>query len=89
MAPRTFPALGFDPAPGLADQVTALASAVSSTAREVAAVRRTLESIGHSGGSWRGEAATAFSGTLGELPPYLDKATDSNTRATDALSHWA
>jgi hypothetical protein len=89
VAPRTFPALGFDPAPGLGDQVSALATAVSGAAREVAAVRRTLESIGHSDGSWRGEAATAFSGTLGQLPPYLDKATEANTTATDALSRWA
>lgn len=89
MAPRAFPALGFDPAPGLGDQVTALATAVSGAAREVAAVRRTLESIGKAGGSWRGEAATAFSGQLGELPPYLDKATDANDKATGALSGWA
>jgi hypothetical protein len=89
MAPRTFPALGFDPAPGLDDQVTALATAVSGAAREVAEVRRTLESIGKTDGTWRGEAATAFAGQLGELPPYLDKATDANTRATGALGRWA
>ena len=89
MAPRTLPALGFDPAPGLGDQVTALAAAVSGAAREAAEVRRTLESIGKAGGTWRGDAATAFSGQLGELPPYLDKATDANTTATGALTGWA
>jgi hypothetical protein len=89
VAPRTYPALGFDPAPGIGEEVTALATQVSAVAREVSAVRTTLESIGRADGSWRGEAATAFAGTLGELPPYLRKATDANEKATGALTRWA
>jgi hypothetical protein len=53
MTPRTFPALGFDPAPGLSDQVTALAAAVSGAAREVAEVRRTLVDNGSTVGGLR------------------------------------
>lgn len=69
--------------------MTALAAAVTQVAREVSAVQRTLEGIGRSDGSWRGEAASEFAGTLGELPPYLAKATAANEKTTGALDRWA
>lgn len=87
--PTDFPALGFDPAPGLDDQVTALASTVDKVARQVGDVRGLLDQIGKDNGFWQGEAARNFAQTLGELPPYLDKAQRSNANAARALSGWA
>jgi hypothetical protein len=87
--PAAFPALGFDPAPGLDGQVTALSATVDRVAQQVAQVRATLAEIGRDDGFWQGEAARNFAHTLGELPPYLTKAEDSNNRAARALRGWA
>jgi hypothetical protein len=87
--PPAFPALGFDPAPGLDDQVSALASTVDTVARQVSDVRALLGQIGQDNGFWQGEAARNFAQTLGELPPYLDKAEQSNASTARALSNWA
>jgi hypothetical protein len=87
--PTDFPALGFDPAPGLDDQVRTLASTVDSVARQVDDVRGLLGQIGKDNSFWQGEAAKNFATTLGELPPYLDKATQSNSNAARSMRGWA
>jgi hypothetical protein len=84
-----YPNLGFDPAPGLDDQVTSLASTVDKVAKQVSDVRGLLGQIGKDNGFWQGEAARNFATTLGELPPYLEKAERSNQSAAQALSGWA
>jgi hypothetical protein len=87
--PAAYPALGFDPAPGLDDQVTTLAATVDRVTRQVGDVRSLLGQIGTDNGFWQGEAAQNFAKTLGELPPYLDKAERSNASTARALSGWA
>lgn len=82
-----YPALGFDPAPG---DPGAIARAAQASARfaarldaDVAALRR-LTAV-----DWRGNAATAFTGTLGQLPPDLTRARDAYHRAAQLLAGHA
>lgn len=84
----TYAALGFDPAPGDVSQVAGLVSTLRSVAAEVGGVRSDLQAIGQVGGAWIGQSATAFVGTIGELPTYLDRASNSTDTALRALSNW-
>lgn len=88
MSAGTYPALGFDPAPGDPAEVGALVSTLRSTGAELTNVRNEIRAIGQVNGAWIGRAATAFVDQLGELPKYLDRATGSTDTALRALASW-
>lgn len=86
---RTYPALGFDPAPGTTERVSSVASDLKSVATELGAAYQALTGIGRSSGIWQGDAAQAFGEKLGKLPGYLDKAERSLGGAAQTLNRWS
>lgn len=85
----TYPAIGFDPAPGTVDSVTGVADNMSVVAKELNEAYTSLTSIGRSGSVWEGKAANGFQDKVGELPEYLDKARRSLGDAAKVLEDWA
>ncbi|MFJ1705537.1 putative T7SS-secreted protein [Kitasatospora sp. NPDC088346] len=83
-----FPALGFNPAPGRVDSVNALVSQLNATAGSLESAHRTLVSVGQAGGSWQGEAASAFAGKVGELPQIMQDSLDAVKSASGQLDGW-
>lgn len=88
MVARSFPALGFDPAPGSLISAESVAEQVRTTA---ARIREAADVLGGTGQqSWQGETATAFHETMsGELTPRVVTAADSFEAAASALETWA
>ncbi|MQA87500.1 MAG: hypothetical protein GEV03_23470 [Streptosporangiales bacterium] len=85
---REFPALGFDPAPGELGAVDRLQQRFTAVRTALAETQTTLQGVTSSAGSWQGQAADAFHGVVGELPPYLEAAATSMTSAANALAGW-
>ncbi len=84
---RSFPALGFDPAPGDAALTQALARRVGVMARELGTAMTELS--GAESADWKGQAADAFRAHLREdVLPLLGKARDSFSGASTALGQW-
>lgn len=83
-----YPSIGFDPAPGNADTVGLLATELRTVADKIHNAQESLMRVGHSDGIWRGEAADAFRGEVGELPKYLDDAGTGLQQAAVALGEW-
>lgn len=84
-----FPALGFDPAPGSPDVVARLGRDTTRVAGELAALGRDLQRLDAVGADWRGEAASCFRASLGELPRHLRRAEESFAAAARELSGWS
>lgn len=84
-----YPALGFDPAPGVLSSVASLALNFGQVATKLDAAHGALTGIGKSGGIWQGEAAESFRDTVGELPGYLEKARTSLGDASTVLQQWS
>lgn len=84
----TYPALGLDPAPCDVAATGELLLALQRSRRTLARIRTALASFDDVGSQWRGEAAAAFAGALGELPDYLARAEASHHEAHLALSGW-
>ena len=85
----TYPALGFNPAPGNVGTVGSLASNFLTVSSHLQQARDAMLKAGQVGGFWEGDAANAFHNDLGKLPDYLDKATQSLGEAGRALDGWA
>lgn len=85
----TYPALGFNPAPGNVGTVGSLASNFLTVSGHLQRARDAMTKAGQVGGFWEGDAASAFHKDLGKLPDYLDKATQSLGEAGRALDGWA
>ncbi|CAM4202957.1 flagellar export protein FliJ [Kibdelosporangium persicum] len=85
----SYPAIGFNPAPGTVGSVTSVADNMSTVAKELNEAYTSLTSIGRGGSVWEGEAASGFQGKVGELPDYLDKARRSLGDASKVLQDWA
>jgi hypothetical protein len=88
-SPESYPALGFDPAPGAPERVSSLAADLTSVATELDTAAQVLTRMGSNGGIWQGEAAQAFHQKLGELPDYLGKAYHSFGEAAATLQQWS
>ncbi|MFW6722168.1 putative T7SS-secreted protein [Streptomyces sp. MAR4 CNY-716] len=86
--PEDFPHLGFDPAPGDLDTVSRLVTAISTVTGQSGTAQSQLKRIGETDGIWVGKAADAFSDSVSEIPPYLEKALTSLNAAHRALSSW-
>jgi hypothetical protein len=63
----SFPGLGFDPAPGSVASVAQLAQAMTASQRQLTEAVHIITSVGR-GGTWTGDAASAFLSRVGELP---------------------
>ncbi|NYI06512.1 hypothetical protein [Allostreptomyces psammosilenae] len=85
----SFPGLGFDPAPGVPSSIATMVAKVSRATEVLDQCRCTLAGVSASGGLWRGEAAEAFSTTLGELPHLLDRAFESLQAVGRELDSWS
>jgi hypothetical protein len=85
----TYPALGFNPAPGNVGTVSSLAQNFLNVSTSLGQARDAMEKAGQAGGFWEGDAADAFHKDLGKLPDYLSKATSSLGDAGKALDGWS
>lgn len=84
-----YPALGFDPAPGVVSNVESVATNLQQVAQRMGSAHDALSKIGRSDGLWQGEAADAFRGTVDELPKHLDQAHRSMGHAAQAMARWS
>jgi hypothetical protein len=87
MTVAAFPALGYDPAPGSAEAIRALAADCRQVAGQLATEAHTLTGIGSTG--WTGPAALAFAGQLNTLPDDLRTAAHSFTLTAQAIDRYA
>jgi len=87
MTVAAFPALGYDPAPGSAEAIRALAADCRQVAGQLASEAHTLTGIGSTG--WTGLAALAFAGQLDTLPDDLRTAAHSFTLTAHAIDRYA
>jgi ElaB/YqjD/DUF883 family membrane-anchored ribosome-binding protein len=83
----SWPGLGFDPAPGSAAAVAQLAQAMSAAQRQLTEALQIISGVGR-GGTWTGDAASAFLSRVGELPKHLQQAEDSFGAAAHELTGW-
>lgn len=86
---QAYPALGFDPAPGTPAAVSALAESLTTVSTSLAQADDAIRRMAQSDGFWQGQGADAFHGKLGELPRYLDQATESLGAAGRTLHGWS
>ncbi|MFC4033625.1 putative T7SS-secreted protein [Streptomyces polygonati] len=85
---RSFPHLGFDPAPGEVERTRALARQLGDLHGELTVTVDELARI--DSGYWKGEAAKAFVAHIdSDVTPLIKKAHDSFGRASEALTRWA
>ncbi|HZG02885.1 MAG TPA: hypothetical protein VE546_04820, partial [Streptomyces sp.] len=92
MSAEEFPTIGFNPAPGKLSSIDDLTDKLSKTVDGLKKAHEVLTSIGRAGEggrtAWEGEAATAFSRKVGELPKYLDDSHDALSCAEKQLRDW-
>ncbi|GAA2458493.1 putative T7SS-secreted protein [Streptomyces macrosporus] len=93
MSAEDYPTIGFNPAPGKLSSIDDLTEKLSKTVSGLKKAHDVLTKIGKSGGqgggsAWEGEAATAFSKKVGELPKYLDDSHDALSTAEKHLKDW-
>ncbi|MBP0458675.1 putative T7SS-secreted protein [Streptomyces montanisoli] len=91
MSADEYPTLGFDPAPGKPASVNDLATKLSTAVGGLEKASSTLTGIAKGGEEksvWEGEAATAFSKRVGELPHYLKDSHDALKSAATQLTTW-
>jgi hypothetical protein len=84
----TYPALGFDPAPGRVGSVAELLRTATHVSSELSFLHGKLSTFGKVGSGWEGQAATEFTHRLGDLPTYLNAANASAAVAKRALARW-
>ncbi|MGH3633978.1 MAG: putative T7SS-secreted protein [Mycobacterium sp.] len=84
----SYPALGFNPAPGNHGAVSSLAQNFSTVSQHLGQAHDAMTKAGQSGGFWQGDAAQAFHQDIGKLPGYLRQATQSFGDAGKALDGW-
>lgn len=89
MATNPYPSLGWNPVPGIPEQVTSLYRKVKSAADTLNNCHRQIEYLLGASSSWQGDAAGAFRDTLdGDLKTAMMNAGRSLDKAAAALSTW-
>ncbi|WP_101258004.1 putative T7SS-secreted protein [Streptomyces barkulensis] len=94
MSAEDYPSIGFDPAPGKLGSIDDLTGKLSRTVKGLKKAHDVLTGIGRGGdgkggaAAWEGEAATAFSRKVGELPKYLDDSHEALSTAEKELKKW-
>lgn len=89
VADNPYPSLGWNPVPGIPEQVTALHRKVKSAADTLNNCHRQIEYLLGASSGWQGDAASAFRDTLdGDLKTAMRNAGQSLDKAAAALSTW-
>ena len=90
MSGRSFPALGFDPAPGETSSVQTVLLAMSRAMRTIATTLPRLEEAVKitDDADWGGSAAEEFSDHGDDLPVGLGKGAEAIGKAAEALGKW-
>ncbi|MFC8433417.1 putative T7SS-secreted protein [Streptomyces sp. NPDC057253] len=89
MADNPYPSLGWNPVPGVPEQVTSLHRKVKSAADTLTNCHRQIEYLLSASSGWQGDAASAFRDTLdGDLKTAMRNAGQSLDKAAAALSTW-
>ncbi|MFE3855328.1 putative T7SS-secreted protein [Streptomyces griseorubiginosus] len=89
MADNPYPSLGWNPVPGVPEQVTSLHRKVKSAADTLNNCHRQIEYLLGASSSWHGDAASAFRDTLdGDLKTAMMNAGRSLDKAAAALRTW-
>ncbi|MER7565286.1 WXG100 family type VII secretion target [Streptomyces sp. NPDC048523] len=89
MADNPYPSLGWNPVPGVPEQVTSLHRKVKSAADTLNNCHRQIEYLLGASSSWQGDAASAFRDTLdGDLKTAMRNAGQSLEKAAAALGTW-
>jgi hypothetical protein len=84
-----YPSLGWNPVPGIPEQVTSLYRKVKSAADTLNNCHRQIEYLLGASSSWQGDAASAFRDTLdGDLKTAMRNAGQSLDKAAAALGTW-
>ncbi|MGR8007655.1 putative T7SS-secreted protein [Streptomyces hypolithicus] len=83
----TYPSLGFDPAPGDTGNVGTLAARTKKAATALDTAQSSIKRL-TGNVSWAGDAASAFSTKVGELPRYLKDSHEALDTASSELSKW-
>ncbi|MEU0741685.1 WXG100 family type VII secretion target [Streptomyces sp. NPDC006134] len=89
MAANPYPHLGWNPVPGVPEEVSALHRKVKSAAETLDNCHRQIERLLAAGSSWQGDAASAFRDSLdGDLREYMRNAGRSLGKAASWLGTW-
>jgi hypothetical protein len=84
-----YPSLGWNPVPGIPEQVSSLYRKVKSAADTLNNCHRQIEYLLGASSSWQGDAASAFRDTLdGDLKTAMMNAGNSLGKAAAALGTW-
>ncbi|MGX1759284.1 putative T7SS-secreted protein [Streptomyces lydicus] len=81
--------LGWNPTPGHPPLATDLADNLKKTAETLKSTYDLLDSLDKESSYWTGEAATAFTEKVSDLPDYLQRAHDSLKSAGGELAKWS
>lgn len=87
MSTDSYPALGFDPAPGDPGNVDSLAARAKKAADALEHAHNSIERL-TGNVTWAGDAASAFSKKVEELPRYLRDSQEAMRTASSELSKW-
>ncbi|MGW2721526.1 putative T7SS-secreted protein [Streptomyces sp. NPDC001492] len=87
MSSDSYPALGFDPAPGDSGNVDSLAARTKKAADALDNAQNSIKRL-TGNVTWAGDAASAFSKKVGELPRYLKDSQEAMRTASSELSKW-
>lgn len=87
MSSDSYPALGFDPAPGNPGNVDSLAARTKKAADALDNAQNSIKRL-TGNVTWSGDAASAFSKKVGELPRYLKDSHEAMRTASSELSKW-
>ncbi|MGX1885366.1 putative T7SS-secreted protein [Streptomyces sp. NPDC055287] len=82
-----YPSLGFDPAPGDSGNVGSLAVRTKTAATALDTAQNSIKRL-TGNVSWAGDAASAFSQKVGELPRYLKDSHEAMRTASSELTKW-
>ncbi|MFG2723728.1 WXG100 family type VII secretion target [Streptomyces canus] len=89
MGNNPYPSLGWNPVPGIPEQVSSLYRKVKSAADTLDNCHRQIEYLLGASSSWQGDAASAFRDTLdGDLKTAMMNAGNSLGKAAAALGTW-
>jgi hypothetical protein len=89
MAANPYPNLGWNPVPGVPNEVSELQRKVKAAATALSTSHRQIEKLLGASSSWEGDAADAFRAALdGELPLYMKNAAHSLDKAATWLDKW-
>lgn len=89
MAANPYPSLGWNPVPGVPDEVSALHQKVKSAAETLDNCHSQIERLLAASSSWQGDAASAFRDSLeGDLKEYMRNAGRSLGKAAGWLGTW-